>query len=635
MQHNTVILRPPLMPFLFLLLLLYAPLRLAVAQDLGELDNKIAQIAEQHGLPSVAYALVFPNKTQHIRTIGFANLARQQPATHHTNYRIASVSKMIVGIAIMQLVDSRQISLDDNIHSLLPDFVFENAWHTTHPLKLKHLVENTTGWDDMSLREFAFDNSAGISLVDALSVNPKSRVSRWPPGSRHAYTNTAAAVAAHIVERVTGMSFSSYAKQYIFGPLGIKRASFENQPNNIATGYDKRQQPSHYKPVLMSYAGNLTMNIGDMALLLNAMIMRNSDLFKTEQYARIEQSLTTNVGRFRSGYGVFNHARFYDNWRYRGHDGAFRGWRSELSYSPAHKFGFVVLQNSENDIAFRAIVKVIHTALTVTSETTTRDTRQETAQYAVGNTVAMHHNKKETSAKMPSALEGYYRYYNPRNQVRWFLERLITPYTLHNTPTHSEFASAVIPGWKRELHFRDKEQFTNKKGHVVATFSRDPILGDVLHYGDRVFKKITAFDAWADKTILIVWLMLGAILIPLSFVWITRVAKGQCKSLNQRNLYLSMVCCVFSAWVFLLFLGFGLLAPIPRLGSPTVVSIGMMISSILLVPTALVALWQLLSNKATFNHATTKVISLIFGVANALVVLYLGWFGVIGMRTWA
>jgi len=600
---------------LLLLLMIFTSASANSAQDLSKLDKDIAKIAERYDVPSVAYALFTPNNDTHINTIGFADIKNQHPATSSTKYRIASVSKMIVGIAVMQLVESHQVSLDDKVNTLLPDLAFENAWRTTHPLQVKHLLENTTGWDDMSLREYAFDNTLNISLKEALAVNPKSRISRWPPGTRHAYTNTAAAVAALIVERITGMPFSSYAKQYILSPIGIKNASFENYPKNVALGYDNHQNPRSYKPVLMSYAGNVTMNIADMAVLLKAMVKRDNRLFGNELYERVEHSYTTNVGYFESGYGIFNHARFYDGWLYRGHDGAFRGWRSELAYLPAHQSGFVVLQNSDNDAAFRQIVNVLH-------------------KHLAANVQQNDSTVESQGAVLPDTLEGYYRYHNPRNKVRWFLERLISPYLLSITPTHTVFSSAVFAGWKRELRYQQDGRLINNKGHVVGTFAQDPVLGDVLHYGDRVFKKISAFDAWSDKVVGAVWLLLALLLLPFTLIWLVRACKGRYTSPDQRNLYLSLVCCVLITWIFIGCLTAGLLAPIPRLGSVTFVSVGLMISSVLLVPSTLFAFWKLATQYALFNRATTRFVSSVFIVANTIVVIYLGWFGVLGLRTW-
>ena len=57
------------------------------------------------------------------------------------------------------------------------------------PVRVVHLLEHTTGWDDMHLREYAKD-APGMSLRDGLDYDHHSRTSRWRPGTRMAYCNS-------------------------------------------------------------------------------------------------------------------------------------------------------------------------------------------------------------------------------------------------------------------------------------------------------------------------------------------------------------------------------------------------------------------------------------------------------------
>ncbi|MGK0370137.1 MAG: CubicO group peptidase (beta-lactamase class C family) [Glaciecola sp.] len=106
-------------------------------------------------------------------------------------------------------------------------------------------------------------------------------------------------------------------------------------------------------------AGGLSLNIEDMAKLAELYINRGRGLLSAETIERMAHSKNINIGEFTAGYGLFNYARHYDGIRYRGHDGGLPGWLSKLSFSPKHKAGFVVLQNSEQPQAFRAIVNLI------------------------------------------------------------------------------------------------------------------------------------------------------------------------------------------------------------------------------------------------------------------------------------
>lgn len=580
---------------------------------LNQLDEEINALVKQHNVASVSYAIIKNGQPTHINTLGFANLETHSAVSDTTSYRIASISKMIVGIAVMQLVESKQLQLSDNIKTLLPDLEFENSWSSSHPLKLVHLVENTTGWDDISLREFAYDNSAQLPLIEVLAINPASRTSRWPPGTRHAYTNSTAAVAALIVERVTGMTFERYAQQYIFAPLNITNASYEIAPPLLATGYTQQLTPQPYKPVLMSHAGSLIMNISDMAKLLGALVSRDPLLLSKPSYKRMEHSTSTNVGNFNAGYGIFNHARFYDGWRFRGHDGAMRGWRSELSYSPNNNTGFVVLQNTENNAAFRAVVDKIRTFATSHFST---DTDEQSFQAP------------------PKSLQGYYRYQNPRNQMRWFLERLVSPYQLTIHDDSAAFSSVLPIGWNRTLYYQEDDTWYNDKGEPVAMHTVDPLLGEVLHYGDRVLVKTTMFAAWIDKVVLVLWLLMLVAMIPISLFWLVKLVTKKYSSSIQKNARLVTMCVALSGWLLLIFLFIGMQAPIPRLGTMNVISVGLMLATILMALCTAAAIYFYIKHLGNQTSRIATVTSGVLVLCQSAVVCYLAWFGVIGIQTW-
>jgi len=93
-------------------------------------------------------------------------------------------------------------------------------------VRVADLLEHTTGWDDMHLREYAKDAPASMGLREALDYDHHSRISRWPPGTRMAYCNSGPAVAAYIVEKITGQRFEDFVEQNFFGPIGMKTATY-------------------------------------------------------------------------------------------------------------------------------------------------------------------------------------------------------------------------------------------------------------------------------------------------------------------------------------------------------------------------------------------------------------------------
>ena len=60
-------------------------------------------------------------------------------------------------MAILLLADQDKLSLDDPVRKLTPEVWFENRWEASDPVRVVNLLEHTTGWDDMHLREYAKD----------------------------------------------------------------------------------------------------------------------------------------------------------------------------------------------------------------------------------------------------------------------------------------------------------------------------------------------------------------------------------------------------------------------------------------------------------------------------------------------
>jgi CubicO group peptidase (beta-lactamase class C family) len=103
------------------------------------------------------------------------------------------------------------------VNKLVPEVSFENRWEATDPVRVVDLLEHTTGWDDIHLRESVKD-AKGMTLREGLDYDRPSRISRWRPGTRMAYSNSGPPVAAYIVEKITGQRFEDYVTQNFFCP---------------------------------------------------------------------------------------------------------------------------------------------------------------------------------------------------------------------------------------------------------------------------------------------------------------------------------------------------------------------------------------------------------------------------------
>ena len=146
--------------------------------------------------------------------------------TPDTLFRIGSISKGFAALSILKLVEQGKLTLNDTVRSLVPEIQFQNPWEATDPVRVVHLLEHTTGFDDMALKDYANNDPKPLTLKEGLDFNPATRVSRWRPGSRYAYCNSGPPIAAYIVEKITGQRFEDYVEENFFRPLHMDSASY-------------------------------------------------------------------------------------------------------------------------------------------------------------------------------------------------------------------------------------------------------------------------------------------------------------------------------------------------------------------------------------------------------------------------
>ncbi|MGA8618306.1 MAG: serine hydrolase domain-containing protein [Candidatus Sulfotelmatobacter sp.] len=229
------------------LLLLLVPFCLAAdkkeekpkpAQSIDELRQQIEKILKDTHTNGVSVAIVHKDGRSGLRALVWPTWRVIVPPPRTQLFRIGSTSKAFASLSILLLADQGKLSLEDPVHKLAPDVWFENRWESTDPVRVVNLLEHTTGWDDLRLREYAKQAPDSMSVREGLDYDHHSRTSRWRPGTRMAYCNPGPAVAAYVVEKITGQRFEDFVQQNLFNPIGMKTATyFEPAPGTPTTLY--------------------------------------------------------------------------------------------------------------------------------------------------------------------------------------------------------------------------------------------------------------------------------------------------------------------------------------------------------------------------------------------------------------
>ncbi|HXJ45180.1 MAG TPA: serine hydrolase domain-containing protein [Candidatus Dormibacteraeota bacterium] len=329
-------------------------------KSLEEFQSAAKKVLDAEHVPGAGIALVANGQILWCGGIGKADLAQNRDITCETEFRVGSISKTFVSLALLKLEEADRINLQSRLQDVAPEVPIKNPWESTNPLRITNLLEHTAGFDDMALREvYNTKDSPNISILQVLQKFPNPQNVRWPPGTRFAYSNPDYGVAGYLIEKMGGQPWTSYIRANILAPLDIAAGDFDLTPQNrplLAQGYQRPDgkliQPVAYKEIYLRPAGDMKASPAELAKLVQFFLRRGAiseKLLKPETIARMEYPQTPLSARngLRLGYGLANYTEVKGGIVTHGHDGGIDGFFSSYRYMPEQNWGYVVLLNAD------------------------------------------------------------------------------------------------------------------------------------------------------------------------------------------------------------------------------------------------------------------------------------------------
>ncbi len=323
------------------------------ATTLEELDKHLTEAFAKGKIPGASVVIIEGNQIVFTKGYGYADLKTKKPVTPETVFRAGSISKSFTSIGIMMLVEEGKLSLDAKLADLMPELKYDNPWEKTDPIRVVHLLEHTTGFDDIGFHHY-FLQGKDVPLSKAVEAYGPYE-SRWKPGSRMSYSNSAPVIAGRIIEKVSGQSFPEFMAARLTGPLGMESAYWTREPqitDRLSKSYantEGKEEP--FVEILARPSGSLNVTPKDLAKLPLLMLGRGTldarTYLKLESVERIERPETTDGVRagLRYGYGLGNLMYPGKKGIFFGHDGGIDGFVSKYEYAPGLGAGFVVMAN--------------------------------------------------------------------------------------------------------------------------------------------------------------------------------------------------------------------------------------------------------------------------------------------------
>jgi CubicO group peptidase (beta-lactamase class C family) len=337
-----------------------------IPSDTLGLTVALRQLWQKSALPGFAVALIRPTGIVYEHGFGYANKECRVPYTSATVQPVASVSKTLLGVALLQAEAAGKLRLDQPVSELLP-FAVVNPYFPTHPITLRQLATMTAGLTDdqrfYNKRAYVRGDTSSLSNEEYLrrTLTPpgrwysRKRFLPHAPGTYYAYSNESAALVGLAIERATGQAYSAYIYQHILYPAGITDAGWSRSAVSarpLATLYDRRGRPvAPYYTVTYPDGGLLT-SAHSLARYLLCIMNPNvpgAPLTVAERDSLLRRQFSPlhspqHLDPSEPNQGLF--------WAYRrngtvGHTGGDAGITSFLFFDPVTQVGKIFITNTE------------------------------------------------------------------------------------------------------------------------------------------------------------------------------------------------------------------------------------------------------------------------------------------------
>ena len=329
--------------FFSLFFLLFSSFLFAQSIDFSRIDSTINAEIAQHNIAGGVALIAKNGKIVHHQAYGFSNIEAMKKMQENAIFRVASQTKAIVSVAVLQLVERGQIRLEDPIEMYFPEFSSQKVYikqadtlvlvDRARSITIRDLLTHQAGISSADeypylQKEFLKYGLSNMGVTQYSSLRAEiAQIAKMPlahqPGARFSY-GLSTNVLGGLIEFVSKQSLATYLSDNIFKPLGMKDTYFylprskQNRlveiyikQNNNLKAVDRSAMPVDY-PLLenatyFSAIGGLVSTTYDYFLFFNHLLNseNSKNKFRLLQPATLEQLLSNQLGEKTFIFGGF------------------------------------------------------------------------------------------------------------------------------------------------------------------------------------------------------------------------------------------------------------------------------------------------------------------------------------------
>ena len=189
----------------------------ARADGTTDLDNRIDRALRNHKTVGAAVVVARDGEIIYQHYYGYAVTRLKEPVTESTYFRLASVTKLVTAVRVMQLVEQGEMALDRDISEIL-GYKVRNPYSRKTPVTLRMLMTHTSSLDPHG--GYSRESNTLRSLISTDKVK-KGNWYNEVPGSAYRYSNFGAGIIGSLLECVTGTNIDRDVGDNVFRPMGM------------------------------------------------------------------------------------------------------------------------------------------------------------------------------------------------------------------------------------------------------------------------------------------------------------------------------------------------------------------------------------------------------------------------------
>ena len=231
-------------------------------ERLKRIHETIQRHINDHQITGAVTLVARHGKIAHLEAHGLMDVEAKRPMTTDAIFRIFSMTKPVVGVAILMLMEEGKVRLNDPVSKFIPEFKalkvavpMERApgggapgFYTIPPVReinIQDLLTHVSGLGSSgnnALEIFRAPLKEGQSLKQFIPKLGATTLD-FQPGTKWVYSPLAAFdTLGYVVEVVSGMTLDRFLQQRLFGPLGMKETFFhpgEARLPRLVTSYTR------------------------------------------------------------------------------------------------------------------------------------------------------------------------------------------------------------------------------------------------------------------------------------------------------------------------------------------------------------------------------------------------------------